>query len=362
MYTLDVRNVNWALPAGLALLKSAGQEEDSRVGPVLAARAPVLTIYRKPYERVMFSAARDANPFFHLFEALWMLAGRQDVAFPAHYAAQLQLYSDDNETLNGAYGYRWRGHFGYDQVQLVIDELKKNPASRRCVIAMWDAVDGAGQYRNPGAEAIGFGYEGDLKRALAGGKDVPCNTHIYFRVVNGALDMTVCNRSNDAVWGAYGANAVHFSILQEYVSLMAGIPMGAYYQFANNFHIYRDRSDVVRMTVQNGDLGRDLYATGRATSTSLFRAGQEDDWHADLQAFMGLAPLQPLPDGTFKTDFFRNVVRRMYRSHQLYKGGSLEQLDYAQSFLGGFSEDWLIASSEWLKRRFAARLLKESQQ
>jgi hypothetical protein len=47
---------------------------------VLVSQTPVVTCYSAPTQRVLFSPMRDANPFFHLMEALWMLAGRDDVA------------------------------------------------------------------------------------------------------------------------------------------------------------------------------------------------------------------------------------------------------------------------------------------
>ena len=52
--------------------------------------------------------------------------------------------------------------------------------------------------------------------------------------------MTVCNRSNDMIWGAYGANAVHMSILMEYVAVAVNAPMGSYYQISDSFHIYEN--------------------------------------------------------------------------------------------------------------------------
>ena len=49
-------------------------------------------------------------------------------------------------------------------------------------------------------------------------EEIPCNTAIYFKVREGKLNMTVSNRSNDVIWGTFGANVVHMSILQEYVA------------------------------------------------------------------------------------------------------------------------------------------------
>jgi hypothetical protein len=50
--------------------------------------------------------------------------------------------------------------------------------------------------------------------------------------------MTVCNRSNDMLWGAYGANVVHMSMLQEFVAHNLNLPMGDYTQISDSFHIY----------------------------------------------------------------------------------------------------------------------------
>ncbi|KKK55035.1 hypothetical protein LCGC14_3078620, partial [marine sediment metagenome] len=85
MHVLNVRNVNEALPKMLQHLEEKGERNSSRAGEVIVAPTPVTTVYRKPMERVLFSPIRDANPFFHLIEALWMLAGRRDVATLAHY-------------------------------------------------------------------------------------------------------------------------------------------------------------------------------------------------------------------------------------------------------------------------------------
>ena len=46
------------------------------------------------------------------------------------------------------------------------------------------------------------------------------------KIKNGRLQMTVHCRSNDIIWGTYGANAVHFSILQEYVAARIGVDLG----------------------------------------------------------------------------------------------------------------------------------------
>jgi hypothetical protein len=226
MRIIHAYSPNQALHEGLYHLFYQGIAEESRAGLVIVSREPVMTIYHDPAARVLCGETRDANPFFHLFEALWMLAGRNDLKIPKTFVSTFGQFSDDGVTLNGAYGHRWRNHFGCDQLAMIIDELKTNPKSRRCVLQMWDAH-----------ELVHTGGS-DLFKAMNGSADVPCNTAAYFDTIGGKLNMTVTCRSNDIILGAYGANIVHMSILLEYVSLATGIPMGVYRQFSNNYHAY----------------------------------------------------------------------------------------------------------------------------
>lgn len=185
MHVITARNVNDALYQGINYLSRVGISRDSRNGPVKVSPIPVTTVYMQPLERVLFWKDRDANPFFHLYESLWMLAGRNDVTPLVKYAKQMHQYSDDGKTLHGAYGYRWRHAFGRDQLALITDALKKNRDDRRQVLQMWDARQ-------------------DLGRV---GKDLPCNTIATFQInTDGELDLTVFCRSNDIIWGCLAAD------------------------------------------------------------------------------------------------------------------------------------------------------------
>lgn len=85
-------------------------------------------------------------------------------------------------------------------------------------------------------------------------KDVCCNVCAMFSIRSALrpenpssdikynyLDMTVINRSNDMIWGALGANVVHFSVLQEYLAAHLGVRVGKYNQITNNLHVYTER-------------------------------------------------------------------------------------------------------------------------
>ncbi len=220
METFSVRGPSEGLFLVCQAIRAVGKRKQSRNGPVLEFPTPVIIQYKKPVERVLFYPQRDANPFFHLMEGLWMLAGRQDVEFVDHYNSRIHEYSDDGKVFHGAYGFRWRHWFNIDQLDIAVERLKNYPNDRRTVVAMWDAHKDLMVENN-------F-------------KDVPCNTSIYFKLCDetNKLDMTISNRSNDLIWGTFGANAVHMSMLHEYMAARVGAKIGSYYQFSNNLHAY----------------------------------------------------------------------------------------------------------------------------
>lgn len=339
MKTLVVRNVHLALPIGLDFLSQEGIERDSRNGAVIQAKTPVTTTYNRPTERVLFWADRDANPFFHLMESLWMLAGRNDVEFCTRFVKRMLNFSDDGKTFHGAYGYRWRVHFGFDQLKPIIEALKANHNDRRQVIQMWDATVDLGKQ----------------------GKDFPCNTLVFVAInTDGELDITVCNRSNDMIWGAYGANAVHFSVLQEYLASAIGVPVGKYYQVSNNFHAYKDTFDPLKHLADRApDCYRQTvdcpYSNGLVAPYPLISTDVET-WEQDLKMFMSEGAVLGLKD-----PFFRKVAVPVYLAHVAYaqnknENGINEALEILEQCK---ATDWKLACVEWLERRRANFLKKQ---
>lgn len=324
MKVIRAKNVHEALPIALMALSQEGIQRNSRNGPVLLFEEPVTTVYTHPRERVMFHPIRDANPFFHFFECLWMIAGRNDVEFPAQFANNIRNYSDDGKTFHGAYGYRWRKFFGLDQINVIVDLLKNDPDNRRCVLEMWGSASDLGQQ----------------------GKDFPCNTHIYFsRDADGCLDMTVCNRSNDIVWGCYGANAVHFSFLQEFIASCIGCPVGTYYQVSNNLHAYLDTYKKVEPLIELPIV--DVYVERDITPFPIMQT-PKDVWERDLSMFIS----EGLAVG-FNDPFFRRVASPLWAAHQVYKNkNDKERYKKAIALLYECgAEDWKLACIEWVERR-----------
>jgi hypothetical protein len=350
MLTILARNVTEALHIGLGHLKDYGEWHETRTGKVLEYPGPVVTQYKCPRERVLFSPIRDANPFFHLFEAFWMLGGQEDVDYVKFFNKRMMDYSDDGWRLNGAYGYRWRRYFHSDQLDQVVSHLIDNPASRRAVVSMWDPED--------------------LERAIADYSDVPCNTHIYFKRKYDKLNMTVLCRSNDVIWGVYGANAVHFSILQEYIASQIGIEIGNYYHVSDSYHAYEEPFNKVSAILgpQNGgQLWYDSYLGlspdgMHYTPAPIFEDRDQAD--IDIEKFLGYTRtfmnsevrFPPSPP-QYANKFFIKTAHKMFSAW--YSGQVLREYKDALSTAKEIEAlDWRKASIEWLERRKAKWELK----
>lgn len=346
MHVIRVRNINEALPAGLAYLAEVGVPRPSRNGGVIVAPGPVTTVYERPAERVLFSPGRDANPFFHFFEALWMLAGRNDLGYLTQFVKRFEDYSDDGKTLAAAYGHRWR-HWSQrqylgDQLNKVVEILAGDPTSRRAVITMWD----------PARDLLG-----------PGGKDLACNTNIFLTVATGGTDepnrlnMMVNCRSNDLIWGACGANAVHFSVLQEYLAAQLGLSVGILWQNSWNYHAYKEIYDKTCAAMID-DPRQEPYIDGIVKPYRMVEYSAT--WDEDLRIFMAICdsyarskgseiPLSVVP---YRNPFFHEVARPLWWAHQAHKRGA-----YTQAFEimnECHAQDWQLAAIEWLLRRQAS--------
>jgi len=313
------RNVNKIFPIGIMYLNREGEKRDSRNGPTLEIMEPAVITYDCPDERVLFEPARDANPFFHLFEALWMLAGRADVGFLDRYNKGMAQYSDDGQFFNAPYGYRLRHAFGYDQLELVIKKIRKNPDDRRVVLQIHDPNDPF--------------EHGDSK-------DHACNLTITPRVRHGRLDWTVFNRSNDYVFGMTGANVVHMSIIHEYVARMCNLKIGSYTQISNCLHAYTE-NNVWQRVKDLPVVASDPYSIGAVKPAPLITFPSL--WDKELKEWME----QPWSGRKYADPFFEHVAKPMAIAHHAHKE-SKDGLKYVGRII---ASDWRKVCTEWLERR-----------
>lgn len=326
MHVINGRNVNDAYVNALWHMAQVGEVEYSRNGKVMVSPEPVATVYRRPTERMLYDAKRDANPFFHVVESLWMLAGRKDVKSVQRYASNVANYSDDGVTLNGAYGFRWRNQFDFDQIDEAIDQLKNDHTTRRVVVSMWDPV---------------FDMENASKS-----KDIPCNTHIYFRVYNDYLHMTVCNRSNDIIWGCYGANVVHMGYLLEYMAIASGYKVGTYTQVSNNWHVYEQHFPLLTQRLTAVDYDAYEHCSGK-TVQLLQSASWAESFVVECNQFM--SDLGADRYGSYDNKYFNHVAIPLDKAWTAYKNGDMVR---AARYVDTIADKPIsIACEMWLQRR-----------
>lgn len=323
MKVIEVPNPDRALQLGIEYLEAEGNDVPSRHGSTLEAPEPVCTVWENPRHRVAFSPLRDANPFFHLMEAIWIIGGRDDVETLTRFNSKIGNYSDDGVKFNGSYGARI-----YEQEQLfrLLELLIREPDTRRAVISIYDGK------RDLGTDS----------------KDIPCNVSLHFIIRHGQLHMNVFNRSNDIVWGAYGANIVQFSMIQEWVcwslSKMSNLRLsvGTLRQLSMSYHAYiESESSRVYHKIRRQGMDFESPYTTKEVEPSYIHF---DVTHAEANEF-----LNSEGENVGDSRFLSVIARPMYRAWKDYKAG-----DGISTNTGAWyrsTVDWLKASHEWLIRR-----------
>lgn len=201
-----------------------------------------------PRDRLPYLYERNYSLSYFVAESLWYLAGLDSTEWISRYSAFWKKISDDGATANSAYGARiFRKHpristhpapVDWNQWDYVIDELSKDPDSRRAVIHIRVPHDS---------------YLASL--------DVPCTLALQFFLRNDELHLAVSMRSSDALLGI-GNDIPAFTIFQELMALDLGrklgkqIKLGSYMHVSNSLHIYeRDYETVKRILASPRPMG-----------------------------------------------------------------------------------------------------------
>ncbi len=174
---------------------------------------PLLTLRKIPIK--MFVA-----------EQIWFLSGaRKPEDFLRDYTKIWDMFTNPNDVVTVAYGYRWRKHFGRDQIKLLVDLLKKEPSSRHGVVIAWD----------PASDGLSL-----FKKA-----NVPCPFSFVVNIIGGRLNLHNIMRSEDMYLGA-PADISGFALLQCILAEKLGVRPGIYSHSISNAHVYENQYDAVK--------------------------------------------------------------------------------------------------------------------
>lgn len=244
-------NLNQALIGMSKELMNNGVSRKTRGFDCYELPTPVLICIENPTDRYINISERKWNKVFGFVESLWIASGTNHMKLVGDYVQNMYTYSDDRQYMRAAYGPRIRAFQGFatdykidqpehrnifsgfvktvDQLKFVVESLKRDINTRQALITIHDPV------------CDDFDENDNLKVT----KDTPCCRTLQFMVVDGKLDCTLTIRSNDLIYGFSAVNVFNFTLMQEYVSMMVGVPIGKYYHFVNNLHFYSDKLELV---------------------------------------------------------------------------------------------------------------------
>jgi thymidylate synthase len=166
---------------------------------------------------------RKFNTDYCVREWNWYLSGDRSVAEIKKYAKIWDRMHGGDNIVNSNYGWQWMRN---GQLGKCIEQLRNNHQNRQAVVTIYD-----------GKEKDDYAY------------DTPCTLDIIFDANDGKLNMSVLMRSNDLVYG-FCNDQYCFSQLQKMVAEKLELPIGYYYHYVHNMHIYPRHFDMKTKNAQ----------------------------------------------------------------------------------------------------------------
>lgn len=163
-----------------------------------------------------------------IYELLWFLRGDTNIAYLKENGVSIwNEWADDNGELGPVYGKQWRSWEGkdgkiVDQVSDLINQIKKNPDSRRLIISAWNVADLP-------------------EMAL-----MPCHTMFQFYVAEGRLSCQLYQRSADVFLGV-PFNIASYALLTMMIAQVCDLEPGEFIHTFGDVHIYNNHMEQVRL-------------------------------------------------------------------------------------------------------------------
>jgi len=171
-----------------------------------------------------------------IHELLWFLKGETNIRYLKENGVSIwDEWADENGELGPVYGKQWRSWEGADgkitdQVTELIQQIKKNPDSRRLIISAWNVSDLP-------------------KMAL-----MPCHTIFQFYVADGKLSCQLYQRSADVFLGV-PFNIASYALLTLMVAQVCDLEPGDFVHTFGDVHLYSNHMEQAKL-----QLSRKPYA------------------------------------------------------------------------------------------------------
>lgn len=163
-----------------------------------------------------------------LHELLWFLKGETNIQYLKDNKVTIwDEWADEKGNLGPVYGYQWRSwpapdgrHI--DQITQVIDQIKKNPDSRRLIVSAWNVAD------------------------IDKMKLPPCHAFFQFYVAEGKLSCQLYQRSADVFLGV-PFNIASYAMLTMMVAQVCGLKPGDFVHTLGDAHLYTNHLEQTKL-------------------------------------------------------------------------------------------------------------------
>ena len=162
-----------------------------------------------------------------IHELLWFLRGETNIAYLKENKVSIwDEWADERGELGPVYGKQWRAWATadgrtVDQIRWVLDEIRRNPDSRRLIVSAWNV--------------------GELDRMAL----MPCHTLFQFYVADGRLSCQLYQRSGDIFLGV-PFNIASYALLTHMVAQVCGLGVGDFVHTLGDAHLYTNHIEQAR--------------------------------------------------------------------------------------------------------------------
>lgn len=298
------------------------------------------THLKSPHNVVPFLYGRRPNYFGMLMECFWPLTTINDLALLSNWNEALSEFSDDGETMSGAYGVRMNQvEHRRSRLYHAINKIEKDRDSRQAVVPIYNPSD-----------------------TYTPSKDTPCNTQLMFKVRDDNLYLTVINRSNDLHLGLFGVNVPQFYFVGSYIAGHLGAKLYRQVHYSDSLHVYlgREPQNSINNRIIEADFTYlDFYKYWNPYTTLDREMGIESGGrHVDIDDYYGQLLRNAASSGVIFSGRSPTIgamysLLRIYAEHKRRrKLGPLdvvEEVEFYRYFFARIEED-ITASSRYKEK------------
>lgn len=157
-----------------------------------------------------------------IHELLWFLKGDTNIRYLKDNGVTIwDEWADENGDLGPVYGRQWRDFGGVDQIETLLDMIRRSPDSRRLIVSAWNPPD-VPQMALP-----------------------PCHTMWQVRILGGKLHLQLYQRSADMFLGV-PFNIASYALLLVMLAHVTGHEPGDFVHSIGDAHIYSNHMEQVQ--------------------------------------------------------------------------------------------------------------------